>query len=113
MSLRGCKHYAVRHRYPVQDRKPRSFYGAGYQLPAPFAAIVNGILSVFTKYRMDKEGTLMQGWSGPLFQINQDIPTGCGSVGQRDTNLSPNTPLELDRILSSCFGAWCRQQRAR
>ena len=27
MSLRGCEHYAVRHRYPVQDRKPRCFYG--------------------------------------------------------------------------------------
>jgi len=27
MSLRGCEHYAVRHRYPVQDRKPRGFYG--------------------------------------------------------------------------------------
>ncbi|HEY2683113.1 MAG TPA: hypothetical protein VGI93_06375 [Steroidobacteraceae bacterium] len=54
--------------------------GAGYQLPAPFVAIVNGILSVFTKYRMDKEGTLKQGWGGPLFQINQDIPTGCAGL---------------------------------
>jgi hypothetical protein len=27
MSLRGCEHYAVRHRYPMQDRKPRGFYG--------------------------------------------------------------------------------------
>jgi hypothetical protein len=27
MSLRGCEHYAVRHRYPVQGREPRGFYG--------------------------------------------------------------------------------------
>jgi hypothetical protein len=27
MSLRGCEHYAVCHRYPVQDRKSRGFYG--------------------------------------------------------------------------------------
>jgi len=27
MSLRGREHYAARHRYAVQDRKPRSFYG--------------------------------------------------------------------------------------
>jgi len=27
MTLRGREHYAVRHRYPVQDRKPRGFYG--------------------------------------------------------------------------------------
>jgi hypothetical protein len=27
MSLRSREHYAVRHRYPVQDRKPRGFYG--------------------------------------------------------------------------------------
>ena len=27
MSLRGREHYSVRHRYPMQDRKPRGFYG--------------------------------------------------------------------------------------
>jgi hypothetical protein len=27
MSLRGREHYAVRHRYAVQDRKSRGFYG--------------------------------------------------------------------------------------
>src|ERR1700691_6739914 len=27
MSLRRCEHYAVRHRYPVQDRESRGFYG--------------------------------------------------------------------------------------
>jgi hypothetical protein len=59
--------------------------GAGYQLPAPFVAIVNGILSIFTKYRMDKEGTLKQGWGGPLFQINQDIPKGCAGLSGNAT----------------------------
>jgi hypothetical protein len=59
--------------------------GAGYQLPAPFVAVVNGILSVFTTYRMDKEKTFLKGWGGPLFEINQDIPVGCAGLSGNAT----------------------------
>jgi hypothetical protein len=51
--------------------------GVGYQLPGPFVDFINNILSLFTKYRMDKEGTLVKGWGGALFKINEDIPKGC------------------------------------
>jgi hypothetical protein len=59
--------------------------GAGYQLPAPFVAVVNGILSVFTTYRMDKEKTFLKGWGGPLFDIKQDIPVGCAGLSGNTT----------------------------
>jgi hypothetical protein len=59
--------------------------GAGYQLPGPFVDIVNVILSAFSKYRMDKEGTLKSGWGGPLFQINEDIPAGCAGLSSKAT----------------------------
>ena len=51
--------------------------GVGYQLPGPIVDFVNTILSLFTKYRMDKDGLLIPGYKGTLFQINEDIPTGC------------------------------------
>jgi hypothetical protein len=51
--------------------------GVGYQLPGPFVDFVNTILKLFTKYRMDKEKTLIEGWGGTLFKINEDIPAHC------------------------------------
>ena len=55
--------------------------GVGYQLPGAFVNLVNGILSLFTKFRMDKEKDLIKGWAGPLFKINEDIPRGCAGFG--------------------------------
>lgn len=59
--------------------------GVGYKLPATFVKIINGILSVFTTYQMDKEKTIIRGWGGPLFQINQDIPVGCAGLSGNGT----------------------------
>jgi hypothetical protein len=55
--------------------------GVGYKVPAAFAQLINGILSVFTKYRMDQQGTLIQGWGGPLFNLYENIPEGCSPAG--------------------------------
>ncbi|HEX3603214.1 MAG TPA: hypothetical protein VHU43_03925 [Steroidobacteraceae bacterium] len=52
--------------------------GVGYQLPGPIVAFVNTILKLFTTYQMAKDGVLIQGWGGPLFKINEDIPKTCG-----------------------------------
>jgi hypothetical protein len=41
---------------------------------------VNTVLSLFTQYRLDKEGDFKKGWGGPLFQINEDIPKDCGGL---------------------------------
>ena len=54
--------------------------GVGYQLPGPFVDFINSVLSLFTKYRMDKSGELVKGWGGQLFKINEDIPTGCAGL---------------------------------
>jgi len=54
--------------------------GVGYQLPGPFVDFINTVLSLFTKYRMDKSGELIKGWGGELFKINEDIPTGCAGL---------------------------------
>ena len=55
--------------------------GVGYKMPAAFAKLINGILSIFTKYRMDQQGTLIQGWGGPLFNRYENIPEGCSPAG--------------------------------
>jgi hypothetical protein len=55
--------------------------GVGYKVPAAFAKLINGVLSIFTKYRMDQEGTLIQGWGGKLFDRYENIPEGCSPAG--------------------------------
>jgi hypothetical protein len=55
--------------------------GVGYKMPAAFAQLINGVLSLFTKYRVDQQGTLIQGWSGPLFDRYENIPEGCSPAG--------------------------------
>ena len=55
--------------------------GVGYKVPAAFAQLINGVLSIFTKYRIDQQGTLIPGWSGPLFDRYENIPTGCSPAG--------------------------------
>jgi hypothetical protein len=37
--------------------------GVGYKVPAAFAKLINSVQSIFTKYRMDLEGTIIQGWA--------------------------------------------------
>jgi hypothetical protein len=55
--------------------------GVGYKVPKAVAQLINGVLSLFTKYRMDQEGTLIQGWGGPLFDRYDNIPEGCSPAG--------------------------------
>jgi hypothetical protein len=55
--------------------------GVGYKVPKAIAQLINGVLSLFTKYRMDQEGTLIQGWGGPLFDRYENIPEGCSPAG--------------------------------
>ena len=54
--------------------------GVGYRLPSALVDLVNKILKLF-KYQIDKDGTLIKGWDGDLFKINQDVPPGCGGFG--------------------------------
>jgi hypothetical protein len=55
--------------------------GVGYKVPKAIAQLINGVLSLFTKYRMDQEGTLIPGWGGPLFNRYENIPEGCSPAG--------------------------------
>jgi len=55
--------------------------GVGYKVPKAIAQLINGVLSIFTKYRMDQDGTLIQGWGGPLFDRYENIPKGCSPAG--------------------------------
>jgi hypothetical protein len=55
--------------------------GVGYKVPKAIAQLINGVLSIFTKYRMDQEGTLIQGWGGPLFNRYENIPEGGSPAG--------------------------------
>jgi hypothetical protein len=55
--------------------------GVGYKVPKAIAQLINGVLSLFTKYRMDQEGTLIQGWGGTLFDRYENIPEGCSPAG--------------------------------
>jgi hypothetical protein len=56
--------------------------GVGYQLPGWLVDTVNGVLAQFSKYHIEKEGKLIPGWGGPLFQVNEDIPTNCAGMGK-------------------------------
>jgi hypothetical protein len=51
--------------------------GVGYKVPAAFAQLINSVLSIFTKYRMDQQGTIIQGWGGTLFDRYENIPQNC------------------------------------
>ncbi|MGH8253151.1 MAG: hypothetical protein ACRES2_03865 [Steroidobacteraceae bacterium] len=51
--------------------------GVGYRLPATLVELLNKILKLF-KYQIENNGTLIKGWGGTLFKINQDVPPTCG-----------------------------------
>ena len=56
--------------------------GVGYQLPAKFVAVINGILSVFTKYRITGSGHLFEVPDYPFMKLDEEFPTGCASGGK-------------------------------
>ncbi|HEY6618330.1 MAG TPA: hypothetical protein VIY68_02185 [Steroidobacteraceae bacterium] len=54
--------------------------GVGYRLPSSLVDLLNKVLKLFN-YQIEKGGTLIHGWGGDLFRINQDIPEHCGGFG--------------------------------
>lgn len=57
--------------------------GVGYQLPAAFVKIINGILSVFTKYQISGSGHLLEVPDHRFMDLGESIPPGCASQGQK------------------------------
>jgi hypothetical protein len=56
--------------------------GVGYQLPASVVAVINGILSVFTKYKISGSGHLLEVPDHPFMQLDESIPPSCATPGQ-------------------------------
>jgi hypothetical protein len=48
--------------------------GVGYQLPDPLGEVINDVLSVFARYRIDQTGTLIKGPGGELMNLAVEIP---------------------------------------
>jgi len=53
--------------------------GVGYSLPGFVVDVINKLLSVFTKYQIDRVGTLLKGPTGDLFHGITQIPAACAS----------------------------------
>jgi hypothetical protein len=53
--------------------------GVGYSLPGFVVKVINDILSVFTKYQIDRVGTILKGPSYRLFHGNTQIPASCAT----------------------------------
>lgn len=53
--------------------------GVGYSLPGFVVDVINKFLSVFTKYQIDRVGTLLKGPTGDLFHGITQIPAACAS----------------------------------
>ncbi|MHB8655047.1 MAG: hypothetical protein ACYDA9_14355 [Terriglobia bacterium] len=56
--------------------------GVGYSLPGFVVDVINKFLSLFTKYQMDRVGTILKGPSQRLFHGNTQIPGGCSTAKQ-------------------------------
>jgi hypothetical protein len=54
-------------------------YGIGYSLPKAVVAIVNAILSAFTSYRIQEQGTIAKSKPTELFHGKTQIPGGCSA----------------------------------
>ena len=54
-------------------------YGIGYQLNKTFVDVLNKILSLFTSYRLEYVGTILQSKGAPLFHGNTQIPAKCAT----------------------------------
>jgi hypothetical protein len=55
----------------------RVFSGVGYQLAGPFVAVVNAVLTAFTRYRIDQTGTLIKGPEATIMNEATLSPPGC------------------------------------
>jgi hypothetical protein len=56
--------------------------GVGYQLPHKLIAVINGILSTFTKYKISEIGTLIPGPNPQFMDLNVEIPQNCATPKQ-------------------------------
>lgn len=57
--------------------------GVGYSLPGFVVDVINKILSAFTKYQLERVGTLLKGPSDRrLFHVKTQIPGGCATPKQ-------------------------------
>ena len=59
--------------------------GVGYSLPGFVADLINKVLSLFTKYQIDRVGTLLKGPSKDLFHGMTQIPAACASSSKGGT----------------------------
>jgi hypothetical protein len=53
--------------------------GVGYSLPGFVVEAINDFLSLFTKYQIDRVGTILKGPSDRLFHGNTQIPAACAT----------------------------------
>jgi hypothetical protein len=56
--------------------------GVGYSLPGFVVDVINKLLSLFTKYQIDRVGTLLKGPSKDLFHGITQIPAACATPKQ-------------------------------
>jgi hypothetical protein len=56
--------------------------GVGYSLPGFVVDLLNKLLSVFTKYQIDRVGTILKGPSDRLFHGDTEIPAACATPKQ-------------------------------
>ncbi len=56
--------------------------GVGYSLPGFVVKVINDLLSVFTKYQIDRVGTILKGPSDRLFHGDTQIPAACATPKQ-------------------------------
>jgi hypothetical protein len=55
------------------------YYGIGYSMPHVFVEIVNKLLSLFTSYRLDEQGTIACSKAADLFHGRTQYPANCAS----------------------------------
>jgi hypothetical protein len=53
--------------------------GVGYSLPGFVVKVINDLLSLFTKYQIDRVGTILKGPSDRLFHGETQIPAACAT----------------------------------
>ncbi len=53
--------------------------GVGYSLPGFVVKVINDLLSLFTKYQIDRVGTILKGPSDRLFHGDTQIPAACAT----------------------------------
>ncbi|MEP6547292.1 MAG: hypothetical protein ABJD53_07475 [Gammaproteobacteria bacterium] len=56
--------------------------GVGYQLPSAYVAVINGVLSLFTKYHIEETGTIIPGPKSQFMNLPVEIPAGCATKKQ-------------------------------